>query len=101
MVGIILIWLAIFTFKYGSFLFLEMLPVLASLLLFVMGASSLTKYLDGKKIANLVVAILSLTLGIVLVFVPKDIMYIFFKITGSYMILLIVLDLIDYIKNRK
>ncbi|MGM9881537.1 MAG: DUF308 domain-containing protein [Bacilli bacterium] len=101
MTGIILIWLAIFTFKYGDFLFLEMLPVLASLLLFIMGVSSLTKYLDSKKIANLIIAILSLTLGIVLVFVPKDIMYIFFKITGVYMILLIVLDLIDYIKNRK
>jgi len=32
-IGIMCIWVAMFVFKYGSFLFLEMLPVLVSLLL--------------------------------------------------------------------
>lgn len=36
-IGIMCIWVAMFVFKYGSFLFLEMLPVLVSLLLFIMG----------------------------------------------------------------
>ena len=33
--GIMCLWLALFTFKYGQFLFLELLPVLVSLLLFL------------------------------------------------------------------
>ena len=33
-IGIMCIWVAMFVFKYGSFLFLEMLPILVSLLLF-------------------------------------------------------------------
>ena len=42
-IGIMCIWVAMFVFKYGSFLFLEMLPVLVSLLLFIMATSSITK----------------------------------------------------------
>ena len=33
-IGIMCIWVAMFVFKYGSFLFLEMLPVLVSLYIF-------------------------------------------------------------------
>ena len=47
-IGIMCIWVAMFVFKYGSFLFLEMLPVLVSLLLFIMATSSITKYFDRK-----------------------------------------------------
>lgn len=100
-VGIASIWIAIFIYKYGGFLFMEMLPVLSSLLLFIMGASSLTKYLDNKRIGNLIISVMSFILGFVLIFISSSIMYILFKITGCYILFLIIFDFIDYIKNKK
>lgn len=100
--GVMCLWLALFTFKYGQFLFLELLPVLVSLLLFLMGISSIIKYFDKKITANAIVGVLSIILGIILIFVSKGMMYIFFKITGVYIFIIIVLDLINYKKfNNK
>ena len=100
-IGIMCIWVARFVFKYGSFLFLEMLPVLVSLLLFIMATSSITKYFDRKITGNLIVSIISIILGILLIFVPKSIMYTLFKVVGVYIIVMIILDFIDYKKNNK
>ena len=88
-------WLAIFVFKYGQYIFLEMVPVLVSLLLFTMGISSLTKYFDCKRKGNLVMGIVSLLLGVLLITLPGSTMYVFFKITGVYLLITIILDLID------
>lgn len=96
--GVMCLWLALFTFKYGQFLFLELLPVLVSLLLFLMGISSIIKFFDKKITANAIVGVLSIILGIILIFVSKGMMYIFFKITGFYIFIIIVLDLINYKK---
>lgn len=98
--GIVFGWLALFIFQYGNFLFLEMLPVLLSLLLFLMGISSLIKYFDFNRNGNLVVAIISFVLGISLIFIPRSIMYLFFKIVGIYVLVMVILDYIDYKKNK-
>lgn len=99
-VSIMSIWMAFFVFKYGDFLFLEMLPVLVSLLLFIMATSSFTKYFDRKLTGNLIVSVISIILGVLLIFVSKSIMYILFKITGIYIFVMILLDFIDYKKKR-
>lgn len=98
--GIMCLWLALFTFKYGQFLFLELLPVLVSLLLFFMGISSLIKYFDRKVTANMIVSIVSIILGIILIFVSKSAMYIFFKIVGIYIFVMVILDFINYKKIK-
>lgn len=98
--GVMCLWLALFTFKYGQFLFLELLPVLVSLLLFFMGISSLIKYFDRKVAANMIVSIISIILGIILIFVSKSVMYIFFKIIGVYIFVMIILDFINYKKIK-
>ena len=98
--GIMCLWLALFTFKYGQFLFLELLPVLVSLLLFFMGISSLIKYFDRRVTANMIVSIISIILGIILIFVSKNVMYIFFKIIGVYIFVMVILDFINYKKIK-
>lgn len=98
--GIMCLWLALFTFKYGQFLFLELLPVLVSLLLFFMGISSLIKYFDRKVTANMIVSIISIVLGIILIFVSKSAMYVFFKIIGVYIFVMVILDFINYKKIK-
>lgn len=99
-ISIMCIWMSMFIYKYGDFLFLEMLPVLISLLLFIMATSSFTKYFDYRIIGNLIVSIISVVLGVLLIFVPKSIVYILFKITGVYILIMLLLDFIDY-KKRK
>lgn len=88
-------WIAMFIFKYGSFLFLELLPALVSLLLFVMAISSLIKYFSLRRNGNLVVGIASFLFGVLLIFLPGSVMDVFFKITGGYLLLIMILDLID------
>lgn len=99
-ISVMCAWMAMFIYKYGDFLFLEMLPVLVSLLLFIMATSSFTKYFDRKLTGNLIVSVISIILGVLLIFVSKSIMYILFKITGIYIFVMILLDFIDYKKNR-
>lgn len=99
-ISVMCAWMAMFIYKYGDFLFLEMLPVLVSLLLFIMATSSFTKYFDRKLIGNLIVSVISIILGVLLIFVSKSIMYILFKITGIYIFVMILLDFIDYKKKR-
>lgn len=100
MVSIICIWLAIFVFKYGSFIFLEMLPVLVSLVLYMMSISSFIKYFDRKINGNLIVGIISFVLGTLLMVMPGNVIYILFKITGTYVLVMIILDFIDYKKKK-
>ena len=99
-ISIMCAWMAMFIYKYGDFLFLEMLPVLVSLLLFIMATSSFNKYFDYKITGNLIVSVISIILGVLLIFVSKDIMYILFKITGVYIFVMIMLDFIDYKKKK-
>ena len=88
-------WIAMFVYKYGSFLFLELLPALVSLLLFVMSISSLVKYFSYKRVGNLVIGVVSILFGALLIFLPGSVMDVFFKITGAYLLLTMILDLID------
>ena len=98
--GVMCLWLALFTFKYGQFLFLELFPALVSLLLFLMGISSLIKYFNVGIKLNLVVGVISVIMGIILIFASESMMYILLKIVGFYMFVMILLDMINYKSNK-
>ena len=99
-IGIMSAWIAMFVFKYGQYIFLEMLPVLVSLLLFLMAISSFIKYFTIRKTGNLIFSIVSLVFGILLIVLPGSIVYIFFKLTGIYILVMVILDFIDYKKHK-
>ena len=88
-------WIAMFVYKHGNFLFLNLLPALVSLLLFIIATSSLVKYFSYKRIGNLVIGVASIVLGALMIFLPESAMDVFFKITGAYLLLTMILDLID------
>ncbi len=92
---IICFWLSLFIYKYGNFLFIELLPSFVSLLLFIVSTGLFAKYFEFKFIPYLVVAIISIVLGIVLIFAPSTIMYTLFKVTGVYLVLVTLFDLIS------
>ena len=93
--SIICFWMALFIYKYGNFLFIELLPSFVSLLLFIISTGLFTKYFELKFIPYLVVAIISIVLGIVLIFASGKIMYTLFKVTGIYIILITIFDFIS------
>ena len=99
-ISIMCSWIAMFIYKYGNFLFLEMLPVIVSLLLFVVATNSFTKYFDRRLNGNLIISIISIILGILLMFVARGTMYLLLKITGVYIFIMVLLDLIDYKKKN-
>ena len=99
-VGIMCLWLSLFTFKYGQALFLELFPVIISLLLFLMAISSIIKYFDKGVNTNLIIGVVSIIFGVTLIFVSKSMMYIFFKIIGIYIFIMVILDFIDYKKRN-
>lgn len=99
-VGIMCLWLSLFTFKYGQALFLELFPVIISLLLFLMAISSIIKYFDKGVNTNLIIGVVSIIFGVTLIFVSKSMMYIFFKIIGIYIFIMVILDFIDYKKSN-
>ncbi len=93
--SIICIWMALFIYKYGNFLFIELLPSFISLLLFIVSTGLFTKYFEFKFIPYLITGLLSIVLGITLIFSPNTIMYTLFKVTGVYLILVTLFDLIS------
>lgn len=93
--SIMCIWMALFIYKYGNFLFTELLPSFVSLLLFMVSTGLFTKYFELKFIPYLVTGIISIVLGVVLIFAPSTIMYTLFKVTGVYLILVALFDLIS------
>jgi uncharacterized membrane protein HdeD (DUF308 family) len=52
-------------------------------------------YFSSKRNGNLVIGIASFILGILLIFLPGSVMDVLFKITGAYLLLIMILDLID------
>ena len=92
--SIMCIWMALFIYKYGNFLFIELLPSLISLLLFMVSTGLFTKYFEFKYIPYLITGIISIVLGIVLIFAPSTIMYTLFKVSGVYLLLVTIFDLI-------
>ena len=76
-ISVMCAWMAMFIYKYGDFLFLEMLPVLVSLLLFIMATSSFTKYFDRKLTGLFLVYYLYLYLRVLCIYYLRLLVYIF------------------------
>lgn len=105
-IGITFIWLALIFYKYYMII-INILPILFSLYLFVMGSVLAIKYnslktnLGTKYWIYIIMAILALTVGILLIFEPMWSIYVYLKITGTYIILLSLLYFYEFFKNIK
>lgn len=104
--GIILIWLAIFIYIYYTMLII-ILPIIFSLYSVIMGAILLIKYFNIKNILKikykryLFLSILSFILGILLIIRPKWSVYTYFKFTGVYVILIAFTYFIEFLTYNK
>lgn len=100
LIAVIFIWVSLILYVYYGFM-LNILPILFSLYLFVMSIDMLSKYINLKNPKNLVLCILAIILGLLLIFNPGSVILTYLKITGIYLVIVSILLIIEYLKERK
>jgi uncharacterized membrane protein HdeD (DUF308 family) len=107
--GTIFIWLAIFIYVYYTMIII-ILPIIFSLYSVIMAVVLIIKYFNLKNITKIkykryiILSIISLVIGLFLIFRPTLSIYTYFKITGVYVIFISMayfLEFIDSIRQAK
>lgn len=102
--GVTFIWLALFIYVYYSMIVI-ILPIIFSLYAFIMFVTHLIKYFEqpknNRKYPKLVLAIISLILGLILMFRPTLTVYTYFKITGIYVLIISIISTLELINLTK
>jgi uncharacterized membrane protein HdeD (DUF308 family) len=102
--GIVFIWLALIMYVYYMMI-INILPIIFSLYLFIMGSLLVIRYFKEKNIINikhiryLIVGIISIIIGILLIFEPSLGVYTYLKITGANIIVISLLFFFEFINN--
>lgn len=102
--AIVFLWLGLIMYVYYMMI-INILPIIFSLYLFIMGALLIIQYFTEKNIIHisykryLIIGILSIIIGILLIFEPKFGVYTYLKITGVNVILISLLIFFDFIRG--
>lgn len=106
LLAVVFIWVSLILYVYYGFM-INILPILFSLYLFVMACDMFVKYLQMKDIEGinrkkyLILFFVALVIGLLLIFNPGGIIFIYLKITGVYLVVVSVLHFVDYFKLFK
>lgn len=100
LVAVVFIWVSLVLYVYYGFI-INILPILLSLYLFVMAIDMIGKYMNIKLKKYFVLAIVSILVGLLLIFNPGSVILTYLKVTGVYLVIVSILFLTDYFKNRK
>lgn len=100
LIAIIFIWVSLILYVYYGFM-INILPILFSLYLFVISISMLSQYIETKNKKNLILFIIAIIIGLLLIFDPGSIILTYLKITGVYLVILSILNLIDTLKEQQ
>lgn len=102
--GIVFIWLSLIMYVYYMMI-INILPIIFSLYLFIMGAFMIIRYITEKKmfgvksLKHLVIGIISIIVGILLIFEPWFGVFTYLKITGVNVILISLLNIFEVFQN--
>jgi len=102
--GIVFIWLALIMYVYYMII-INILPIIFSLYLFIMGAFMIIRYFTEKKTLGtkvmkyLILGIISIIVGILLIFEPWFGVFTYLKITGVNVILISLLNIFEFFQN--
>ena len=100
LVAVVFIWVSLILYVYYGFM-INILPLLFSLYLFVMGCDMLVKYINLKIKKYLILFILAILVGLLLIFNPGSLIITYLKITGIYLIVVSILYFLDCVKSIK
>ena len=103
--GIVFIWLSLVMYVYYTMI-INILPIIFSLYLFIMGAFMIVSYFTKKKsnikcLRYLIIGVISIIVGILLIFEPKLGVYTYLKITGVNIIVISLLFFFEIIHNLR
>ena len=104
--GIVFIWLAFIMYVYYMMI-INILPIIFSLYLFIMGAFMIIRYFTEKKMLGiksnkyLILGIISIVVGVLLIFEPWFGVYTYLKITGINVILISLMFLLELFNNLR
>ena len=100
LMSVVFIWVSLILYVYYGFM-INILPILFSLYLFIMSIDMLSKYINFKNKKHLLLSIISILVGLLLIFNPGSIILTYLKITGIYLVIVAILSLTDYLNNKK
>ena len=100
LIAVIFIWVSLILYVYYGFM-INILPILFSLYLFVMSIDMLSKYISLKNKKHLVLFILAIIVGLLLIFNPGQVILTYLKVTGVYLVLVAILNLVELLKIKK
>lgn len=106
LLAIVFIWVSLILYVYYGFM-INILPILFSLYLFVMACDMFFKYIklrelkDNGKFRYLILMLVSIVVGMLLIFNPGSMIITYLKITGAYLVLVSILYGVDYFRVFK
>lgn len=100
LIAVVFIWVSLVLYVYYGFM-INILPILFSLYLFVMSIDMISKYMNNRVKKNLILALISIIVGLLLIFNPGSVILTYLKVTGIYLVIVSVLSFMDYFKKKK
>ena len=103
LLAVIFIWVSLILYVYYGFM-INILPILFSLYLFVMACEMFSKYINSKENPNIkrgkyiIMSIISIIVGLLLIFNPGAAIYTYLKITGVFLIIVASSYFLEFIK---
>lgn len=100
LLAVVFIWVSLVLYVYYSFVII-ILPILFSLYMFMMGLEMLTKYINLKDKKYLILSLVAIGVGLLLIFNPGSVIFIYLKIAGVYLILVALLSFSSILKKKE
>ena len=100
LIAVVFIWVSLILYVYYGFM-INILPILFSFYLFIMSIDLISKYINLKDKKHLILSIISILVGLLLIFNPGSIIMTYLKVTGVYLIIVSILNFIDIFKLNK
>ena len=106
LLAVVFIWVSLILYKYYTVM-INVLPILFSLYLFVMACDMLIRYINLKDVVDvnrkkyLILGLMAIAIGLLLIFNPGEVIMVYLKVTGIYLVLVAVWYFVDHFKLFK
>lgn len=100
LIAVVFIWVSLILYVYYGFM-INILPILFSLYLFVMSIDMISKYINTKNKKYIILFIISILIGLLLIFNPGSVILTYLKVTGVYLVIVSILNFMDLFKKKE
>lgn len=98
LISVVFIWVSLVLYVYYSFIII-ILPILFSLYMFMIGLEMLVRYINLKDKKYLILSLVAILVGLLLIFNPGSVIFIYLKVAGVYLILVSVVGFMELFKR--